>query len=601
MFMNNYSENMQIDDQRLELENRIRNLLWTVSGDYTLEMKPDVSLFLRSKSIALYDGIKQGAIARFYDKNLLGLYLVKKIFLQADEGALTFLAQLCIEEAIGEKICIERPGIRQIQKQTYEDILDQEFERMPSMEDLPGRLKIAVLRNRLMGEGEYEVSRKLKPYYDLVRAAAHAADTMELIRIIDKLYNILADPSFEMLHGDLDKVMAVTLEELSQNSWEDFLSEEMYEEALESYMEQLTGNMTGLENTEVTEEMEKKREVKRKIKVVTPEMQEKAYTYVELNFGRTYLTEAEEKRINYLMCRGIHSDCSLYFTEGVLKNPAKRNYQYEYAKRLKNKNIWLYHDKHRIVKRNIAVLTETLRKSLVLRKETLTVLSDRGEIVPSRLWRIGRTRDAKVFQQEIKGDVSDFVVDVLIDASGSQMKRQGEVALQAYIISEALSNVDIPHRVMSFCTFWDYTILHRFREYDDPRTANENIFNYVTSSNNRDGLAIKTAGHGLLQREEDKKILIVLSDGKPYDAIINRPNARNPEPYKGKAAITDTATEVRRLRNLDVSVLGVFAGEEKDLSTEKKIFGKDFAYIRDISNFSRIVGRYLTKQLEVNE
>ena len=601
MFMNNYSENMQIDDQRLELENRIRNLLWTVSGDYTLEMKPDVSLFLRSKSIALYDGIKQGAIARFYDKNLLGLYLVKKIFLQADEGALTFLAQLCIEEAIGEKICIERPGIRQIQKQTYEDILDQEFERLPSMEDLPGRLKIAVLRNRLMGEGEYEVSRKLKPYYDLVRAAAHAADTMELIRIIDKLYNILADPSFEMLHGDLDKVMAVTLEELSQNSWEDFLSEEMYEEALESYMEQLTGNMTGLENTEVTEEMEKKREVKRKIKVVTPEMQEKAYTYVELNFGKTYLTEAEEKRINYLMCRGIHSDCSLYFTEGVLKNPAKRNYQYEYAKRLKNKNIWLYHDKHRIVKRNIAVLTETLRKSLVLRKETLTVLSDRGEIVPSRLWRIGRTRDAKVFQQEIKGDTSDFVVDVLIDASGSQMKRQGEVALQAYIISEALSNVDIPHRVMSFCTFWDYTILHRFREYDDPRTANENIFNYVTSSNNRDGLAIKTAGHGLLQREEDKKILIVLSDGKPYDAIINRSNARNPEPYKGKAAITDTATEVRRLRNLDVSVLGVFAGEEKDLSTEKKIFGKDFAYIRDISNFSRIVGRYLTKQLEVNE
>ena len=601
MFMNNYSENMQIDDQRLELENRIRNLLWTVSGDYTLEMKPDVSLFLRSKSIALYDGIKQGAIARFYDKNLLGLYLVKKIFLQADEGALTFLAQLCIEEAIGEKICIERPGIRQIQKQTYEDILDQEFERLPSMEDLPGRLKIAVLRNRLMGEGEYEVSRKLKPYYDLVRAAAHAADTMELIRIIDKLYNILADPSFEMLHGDLDKVMAVTLEELSRNSWEDFLSEEMYEEALESYMEQLTGNMTGLENTEVTEEMEKKREVKRKIKVVTPEMQEKAYTYVELNFGKTYLTEAEEKRINYLMCRGIHSDCSLYFTEGVLKNPAKRNYQYEYAKRLKNKNIWLYHDKHRIVKRNIAVLTETLRKSLVLRKETLTVLSDRGEIVPSRLWRIGRTRDAKVFQQEIKGDASDFVVDVLIDASGSQMKRQGEVALQAYIISEALSNVDIPHRVMSFCTFWDYTILHRFREYDDPRTANENIFNYVTSSNNRDGLAIKTAGHGLLQREEDNKILIVLSDGKPYDAIINRPNARNPEPYKGKAAITDTATEVRRLRNLDVSVLGVFAGEEKDLSTEKKIFGKDFAYIRDISNFSRIVGRYLTKQLEVNE
>lgn len=595
----NREEPLEIEDSRLELENRIRNLLWTVSGDYKLNMKPDISLFLRSRAIALYDGIKQGALARFYDKDLLGLYLVKKVFLQAGEGELTAVAQLCIEEAIGEKICEERPGIRSMQREAFEDILDQEFEEMPSQKDLLGRLKVAVLRRRLDG-GEYRVERRMVPFMELVIRAGKAKDTMELIRVIDELYNALVDPMFERLHGNLERVLAVTLEELTEYSWEDFLSEEMYEEALESYVEQLTTNMAGMEDRSVTEEMEEKRHKKKNITVVTPEMLEKAYTYVELNYGKTYLSEAEEKRINYLMCRGVHSDCSLYFTEGILKNPAKRNYQYEYAKRLRNKNIWLYHDKHRIVKRNISVLTDTLRKSLVLRSETQTVLSDRGQIVPSRLWRIGRSRDAKLFEQELKGEASEFVVDVLIDASGSQMSRQGEVALQAYIISEALSNVEIPHRVMSFCTFWDYTILHRFREYDDPRTVNENIFNYVTSSNNRDGLAIKTAGYGLLAREEEKKILIVLSDGKPYDVLVNRPNARNPKPYQGKEAISDTATEIRHLRNLEVSVLGVFAGEEKDLATEKKIFGKDFAYIRDIKNFSKIVGRYLTKQLEID-
>ena len=595
----NREEPLEIEDSRLELENRIRNLLWTVSGDYKLDMKPDISLFLRSRAIALYDGIKQGALARFYDKDLLGLYLVKKVFLQAGEGELTAVAQLCIEEAIGEKICEERPGIRSMQREAFEDILDQEFEEMPSQKDLLGRLKVAVLRRRLDG-GEYRGERRMVPFMELVIRAGEAKDTMELIRVIDELYNTLVDPMFERLHGNLERVLAVTLEELTEYSWEDFLSEEMYEEALESYVEQLTTNMAGMEDRSVTEEMEEKRHKKKNITVVTPEMLEKAYTYVELNYGKTYLSEAEEKRINYLMCRGVHSDCSLYFTEGILKNPAKRNYQYEYAKRLRNKNIWLYHDKHRIVKRNISVLTDTLRKSLVLRSETQTVLSDRGQIVPSRLWRIGRSRDAKLFEQELKGEASEFVVDVLIDASGSQMSRQGEVALQAYIISEALSNVEIPHRVMSFCTFWDYTILHRFREYDDPRTANENIFNYVTSSNNRDGLAIKTAGYGLLAREEEKKILIVLSDGKPYDVLVNRPNARNPKPYQGKEAISDTATEIRHLRNLEVSVLGVFAGEEKDLATEKKIFGKDFAYIRDIKNFSKIVGRYLTKQLEID-
>ena len=36
-------EELNLQDYQLELENRIRNLLWTISGDYTQQMKPDVS------------------------------------------------------------------------------------------------------------------------------------------------------------------------------------------------------------------------------------------------------------------------------------------------------------------------------------------------------------------------------------------------------------------------------------------------------------------------------------------------------------------------------------------------------------------------------
>lgn len=656
-------EELNLQDYQLELENRIRNLLWTISGDYTQQMKPDVSLFLRSKDIALYDGIKQGALAKFFDKDFLGMYLVKKIFMGADEAALTFVSQLCIEEAIGERICEQRPGIWEMQRKACEDILDQEYETMPSAADKLGYLRVNLQRRRIDRGGNTSLKKKnlqddsrseeksadsventdvsngiitgnadvsngriagnadasnktitnitenkqknrkykgIYHYIDLISSAAETTDTMSLIHIIDTVYNEVADPDFSK-KATLEQVLAVTMEDLTEFDWHDYLSEEMYEDALESYMEQLTSNVAGMENADVTREMEEERQSKQKITVLPPEALEKAHTYVELNFGKTYLSELEEKRINQLMCRDIHSDCSLYFTEGILKSPVKRNYQYEYAKRLKNKNIWLYHDKHRIVKRNIALLTEMLKKSLVIKSENQEILSDRGMIVPSRLWRLGRSSDAQVFRRELKGDSSDFVVDVLIDASGSQMSRQGEVALQAYIISEALSNAELPHRVMSYCTFWDYTILHRFREYDDPRSANENIFNYVTSSNNRDGLAIRAAGYGLLNREEEKKILIILSDGRPYDVIVNRPNAKNPAPYHGKYAITDTAAQIRKLRSQGVSVLGVFAGEEKDLATEKKIFGKDFAYIRNITGFSKIVGRYLTKQLEDDE
>ena len=62
------------------------------------------------------------------------------------------------------------------------------------------------------------------------------------------------------MHGTLEQVLAVTMEDLTEYSWEDFLSEEMYEEVLESYAEQLTNSVSGLENSAVTEEMEEKRQ-----------------------------------------------------------------------------------------------------------------------------------------------------------------------------------------------------------------------------------------------------------------------------------------------------------------------------------------------------
>ena len=59
--------------------------------------------------------------------------------------------------------------------------------------------------------------------------------------------------------------------------------------------------------------------------------------------------------------------------------------------------------------------------------------------------------------------------------------------------------------------------------------------------------------------------------------------------------IKDTATEVRRARKRGVMVLGVFTGKETDLEAEKKIYGKDFIYIKDIQRFSDIVSMYLKK------
>ena len=590
------------EEFELELENRIKNLIWTVSGDYTLDVKPDIESYHRSHAVGLYDGIKQGAFARYFNREELSLYLMKKIYLHGEEGPLMSLAQLCIEWSVAERITKEREGIKEIRKKALEDTLEMDFSRLAASE--PGRLKLMMFKECL--NGSEPATNRMRAFMEQVQVLSDAKETIELIRTIDKLYNAMVDPNFEKRYGNLETVLAVSLEELAEFSWKDYLEEEALEESFGTYLEHLNEAMTNLDKIELNqetkkEESEEETSHKKKILVVDEEALSKMHSYVQRNYGIGYLSETEEKRRNLLLCRGIHSDCSLYFTEGVLKHAVLRNYQYEYAKKQRDKNRYEYYNNHRMVKNNIRQLSDMLKKALVMRDEVQETISDRGRIVPSRLWRVGRSHDSRVFLRKLNHDNSDFVVDVLIDASGSQRKRQGQVAMQAYILSEALSIANVPHRVMSFCTFWDYTILHRFREYEDDRSANENIFEYNTSSNNRDGLAIKAAGYELLNREEEHKILIILSDGRPYDVILNRPNARNPQPYQGKYAISDTAFEVRKLRSKGVCVLGVFAGEEKDLPAEKKIFGKDFAYIRDVAGFSGIVGRYLLKQLEREE
>ena len=585
-------EQEYFDENQYEIENRIRNLYWTVSGNYGENIKLDTVSFSRSPWVSLYDAVKQGAFSRYFDRNAFGLYLVKKLYYGADEQALTNVAQLAVDSAVYKKISAERKGVAEIRKKAFSDLLDYDFTRLASY--YLGQIKICMMQQAVRGQTGHEQVR-MQQALDMLAGLRDTEDTMEIIRVTDAMYNWLVDPYFEKNHGDLEKVLAVTMEDLQEFNWKDYLEEEAAEEDLTQVLNQV--NQAVAQTGEVPSEEEKK-ETRMKRVLVDAEAVEKMYSYIELNYGRSYLSAGEQKRLNRSLCRGAHADCSLYFTDGILSNMVKRNYQSEYARRSKSENLRVYGHYTRVAKRNIEVLADTLRRALVARSERETVKSEYGSIVPSRLWKLGRSHDKKLFERVLKKDSSEFVVHVLIDASGSQRSRQSLVALQGYIISEALSSVQIPHRVMGFCTFWDYTVMQRYRDYDDPKEANKRIFEFHASSNNRDGLAIRAAAASLRERPEENKVLIVLSDGRPNDIIVNRPNSKNPAPYAGDYAVRDTASEVRKVRAEGISVLGVFAGEEQDLQAERRIFGRDFAYIRNIMNFSSVVGLYLKRQLD---
>ena len=162
------------------------------------------------------------------------------------------------------------------------------------------------------------------------------------------------------------------------------------------------------------------------------------------------------------------------------------------------------------------------------------------------------------------------------------------VALQSYLFSAALSRIRIPHRVMSYCTYGNYTVLRRFRDYDDKSEADRRILEYRATSNNRDGLALAAAGLDLKKRREEHKIIIVFSDGKREGA---------PETYVGDAAIRDTCFQVRKLRREGAHVIGIFLGEDGELENERMIYGASFLRIRRAEDFAGIAGKRLRETL----
>jgi len=282
---------------------------------------------------------------------------------------------------------------------------------------------------------------------------------------------------------------------------------------------------------------------------IKDEDSKKSHEQVAYYFGKSFLHTNDLKKLQNRVCQGIHGNCLIQMTDGVTRSDSKNNCQKKYVKRQQVKNYEDFQANEKVFKRNINKLRDSMARTLVEEEIADRIPSDAGKIVANKLWRINRSRNNKFFVKTIDNDKGNFVVDILIDSSGSQRMNQSWVAIQAYIIAEALTLLGIPNRVLGFSSFLDYTVITRFRDYESPLRVNNNIFEYFCSGNNRDGLAIKATCESLLKRREDNKILIVLSDGRPNDIKIGKGQVEDRhEAYGGRVAIEDAAKEVRRAR-----------------------------------------------------
>ena len=565
------------------MENRLQNLLWTVSEDYNCDVKINPADLQKSPEIAFYNMILQGAFQKYFDAEVFETYMQKKIQYGAEPSVLFLISKLCIDSAVCQKVCAERKGIENIRRKAFRETLKKDAFRFSHTDW--DYLEYCYLEFQL-----YQKIRnpKLQPLLLKIAALSHTNSIKDVCKCIDEVYHTAYEKGFAKyfkgISKDTNGLQSGTEDSEETKEQDNLISEE-------DTVNIFSGHVDAQDNG-------KQDKSTARLLSLDKQSSEHLEKYIELNYGKSILPPNEKSRLQKQMCTGIHEDCRLHITKGVLHNQTENNAKTDYVKRIKEENLHIYKKNFLLTRQNILSLSNLLKRALLTRTERELCTGEYGTICPEKLWNLGRTDNSMLFKRELLQDNSDFAVEVLIDASGSQQRRQSLVALQGFIISRALSLAEIPHRVTGFCTFGSYTILNEYRDYLDNSDADENIFEFYGSANNRDGLAIRAAADSLDKQPQENKILIVLSDGNPNDIIAaNSRQKAEKQPYCLDFAVKDTATEVRRLRNRKISVLGVFAGEEEDLQAEKKIFGKDFAYIHDISNFANIVGHYLKKQI----
>ena len=243
-------------------------------------------------------------------------------------------------------------------------------------------------------------------------------------------------------------------------------------------------------------------------------------------------------------------------------------------------------------------LSISIMNSILLHMQPARVKASSGSFNPALAWRAARLGDEKVFTRTVNENAGDMSVDILLDASHSQVTKAAKISSQAYIIAEALSRSGVPCRVMSFCSMSGFTILRIYNDYSSA-SDNSSIFDYYTEGCNRDGLAIRAAGNLMSRTSYEHKMLIVLSDVKPLDIAKIRKDERDVGvSYDDIRALTDTAHEVRRLRAEGISVICIFTGEDVDLPSARMVYGQDFVRIRDHSLFADTVGKLIIDQMK---
>ena len=317
--------------------------------------------------------------------------------------------------------------------------------------------------------------------------------------------------------------------------------------------------------------------------------------YISSYFGKSIYDDKTSEKIQRECCVGNHTGTRIFFTRGESEEKVTgfaAKMRTEMKKQYK-KNEEFFFDNIGSNNEAILELTNRIKNALLTQLEPAAVYSKTGKLNPSLVWKALYLNNNKIFEKQVAEGSGNISVDILLDASASQIHRMDTVSTQGYIIAKALDNCHVPVRVWGYSSMNGYTVMNLYRDYNDTSKNNE-IFRFFTTGANRDGLALNALIEQMKKNTASHRVVIWLTDIKPNDMLEVKGKSRN---YSGDIAVEDMTELVHKAKLENIYVLCAFTGDNADLPNVQKIFGRSFVKVKSLDNFASLVGNMLQAEI----
>ena len=560
-------------------ENRLKNIFWTLSDFYDFDifnfsLKPEDS----------YEAALLGHASRYFDFYVLDDFFKKYVNLLNNKKDLWEISKLVLENIFSREMILERPGTLDFKNDHDEEILKNLNRRKIIMTT---ELKIGYIRKE---RGQYP---KVQRVLEEMLGEIYNFKKRDTFKYLDFLRYIFK--KYFHINKDLPHDTEESYEEFKKEAKSNSSSKKNSPYQRKNLLDNTFLERYNIESAEFTFFNDDYRDINvEEDALVSKPGDKNIYKALVKRYGIEKIKRHTADRIAQEISTGIHEEIKFFFPVGEFENKSSYYAQEEMGNYSDNLN---FYERNKLQNsRAIRELAGVIKNSLLKESEDEILKSTSGKIIPSEIWKTRELNEDRIFEKINRKDSNEIFVDILLDSSASQNERKEILATETFIIAEALTSLNIKTRIFSYNNFYNYLVIKKYRDYNDPRIKNKDIFKYSPSGSNRDGLAIKFMRHLVSKNRDARRFLIVLTDGLPFDEIdigIVGASKTPGENYKDEEAVMDTSREVLLTRLKGINTFGVFTGEEAESMNIKKIYGNDYAYITDIARFHKVVGIFL--------